>query len=281
MIKVKDTKLSADIEDDVTQYVTFWGKLKGDITKQEDLVDLVKKNISKLDADVKDEFKRISRKVLEIKYDEKELLNVDEVDANKDKLIFKASNKASGNSQDIALLREEALTKYVDEKADEIANFVYQFILDKGIVDDHEYVHTDNNYTNNDKAKVGLISEIQGSLEHTQEVLTQFQGTIDKVLSKIADTNIRLNADEEDIASLKGVTTELNDKAILADQKIEVINTSLDEHLQEIEKIKVSINDIYPDFDSLDENSEYALRLVNDSSEGWCFIWVPVEVSEY
>lgn len=281
MIKVKDTKLSADIEDDVTQYVTFWGKLKGDITKQEDLVDLVKKNISKLDADVKDEFKRISRKVLEIKYDEKELLNVDEVDANKDKLIFKASNKASGNSQDIALLREEALTKYVDEKADEIANFVYQFILDKGIVDDPEYVHTDNNYTNNDKAKVGLISEIQGSLEHTQEVLTQFQGTIDKVLSKIADTNIRLNADEEDIASLKGVTTELNDKATLADQKIEAINTSLDEHLQEIEKIKVSINDIYPDFDSLDENSEYALRLVNDSSEGWCFIWVPVEVSEY
>lgn len=281
MIKVKDTKLSADIEDDVTQYVTFWGKLKGDINKQEDLVDLVKKNINKLDADVKDEFKRISRKVLEIKYDEKELLNVDEVDANKDKLIFKASNKASGNSQDIALLREEALTKYVDEKADEIANFVYQFILDKGIVDDPEYVHTDNNYTNNDKAKVGLISEIQGSLEHTQEVLTQFQGTIDKVLSKIADTNIRLNADEEDIASLKGVTTELNDKATLADQKIEAINTSLDEHLQEIEKIKVSINDIYPDFDSLDENSEYALRLVNDSSEGWCFIWVPVEVSEY
>lgn len=281
MIKVKDTKLSADIEDDVTQYVTFWGKLKGDITKQEDLVDLVKKNISKLDADVKDEFKRISRKVLEIKYDEKEFLNVDEVDANKDKLIFKASNKASGNSQDIALLREEALTKYVDEKADEIANFVYQFILDKGIVDDSEYVHTDNNYTNNDKAKVGLISEIQGSLEHTQEVLTQFQGTIDKVLSKIADTNMRLNADEEDITSLKGVTTELNDKAILADQKIEAINTSLDEHLQEIEKIKVSINDIYPDFDSLDENSEYALRLVNDSSEGWCFIWVPVEVSEY
>ena len=142
-------------------------------------------------------------------------------------------------------------------------------------------MHTDNNYTNNDKAKVGLISEIQGSLEHTQEVLTQFQGTIDKVLSKIADTNIRLNADEEDIASLKGVTTELNDKATLADQKIEAINTSLDEHLQEIEKIKVSINDIYPDFDSLDENSEYALRLVNDSSEGWCFIWVPVEVSEY
>ena len=281
MIKVKDTKLSADIEDDVTQYVTFWGKLKGDITKQEDLVDLVKKNISKLDADVKDEFKRISRKVLEIKYDEKELLNVDEVDANKDKLIFKASNKASGNSQDIALLREEALTKYVDEKADEIANFVYQFILDKGIVDDPEYVHTDNNYTNNDKAKVGLISKIQDSLEHTQEVLTQFQGTIDKVLSKIADTNIRLNADEEDIVSLKGVTTELNDKATLADQKIEAINTSLDEHLQEIEKIKVSINDIYPDFDSLDENSEYALRLVNDSSEGWCFIWVPVEVSEY
>lgn len=281
MIKVKDTKLSADIEDDVTQYVTFWGKLKGDITKQEDLVDLVKKNISKLDADVKDEFKRISRKVLEIKYDEKELLNVDEVDANKDKLIFKASNKASGNSQDIALLREEALTKYVDEKADEIANFVYQFILDKGIVDDPEYVHTDNNYTNNDKAIVSLVPEIQSSLEHTQEVLAQFQGTIDKVLSKIADTNIRLNADEEDIASLKGVTTELNDKATLADQKIEAINTSLDEHLQEIEKIKVSINDIYPDFDSLDENSEYALRLVNDSSEGWCFIWVPVEVSEY
>ena len=281
MIKVKDTKLSADIEDDVTQYVTFWGKLKGDITKQEDLVDLVKKNISKLDADVKDEFKRISRKVLEIKYDEKELLNVDEVDANKDKLIFKASNKASGNSQDIALLREEALTKYVDEKADEIANFVYQFILDKGIVDDPEYVHTDNNYTNNDKAIVSLVPEIQSSLEHTQEVLAQFQGTIDKVLSKIADTNIRLNADEEDIASLKGVTTELNDKATLADQKIEAINTSLDEHLQEIEKSKVSINDIYPDFDSLDENSEYALRLVNDSSEGWCFIWVPVEVSEY
>lgn len=273
MIKVKDTKLSADIEDDVTQYVTFWGKLKGDINKQEDLVDLVKKNVNKLGADVKDEFKRISEKVLEIKYDD-DLLNVDEVNANKDKLTFKASNKASGNAQDITLLREEALTKYVDEKADEIANFVYQFIIDKGVVDDPNYKHTDNNYTNNDKAKVSLIPEIQRGLEDAQYALTQHQLTLDRVLDEIASTEQKLVVAESDIVSLK-------EKAASVDQSVESINASLDEHMQEIEKIKISIDDIYPEFDSLDENSEYALRLVNDSSEGWCFIWVPIESSEY
>jgi len=41
MVKLKDTKLTADIDDQTEEYVTFWGKIKGNITKQEDLMDLI------------------------------------------------------------------------------------------------------------------------------------------------------------------------------------------------------------------------------------------------
>lgn len=272
MIKVKDTKLSADIEDDVTQYVTFWGKLKGDINKQEDLVNLVKKSVNKLGADVKDEFKRISEKVLEIKYDDEDLLNVDEVDANKDKLIFKASNKASGNVQDITLLREEAIEKYMDDKADEIADFVYQYILSKGVVDDEDYHHTDNNYTNSDKAKVDLILPISAGLEQVQSSVEKYRGLFDTFIDEIASLNRELADVNANISLLKDDVAALNERADVVDQEVEAINSSLDHQLHDIEELKVSVKDIYPNFDELDENADYALRLVNDSSEGWCFV---------
>lgn len=41
MVKLKDTKLTADIDDQTEEYVTFWGKIKGNIAKQEDLMDLI------------------------------------------------------------------------------------------------------------------------------------------------------------------------------------------------------------------------------------------------
>lgn len=52
MTEIKDTKLTANItENDSVEYVTFWGKLKGDIEKQTDLMNLlgsIKRSISEL-----------------------------------------------------------------------------------------------------------------------------------------------------------------------------------------------------------------------------------------
>ena len=52
MTEIKDTKLTANItENDSVEYVTFWGKLKGDIEKQTDLMNLfglIKRSVSEL-----------------------------------------------------------------------------------------------------------------------------------------------------------------------------------------------------------------------------------------
>ena len=52
MNEIKDTKLTANItENDSVEYVTFWGKLKGDIEKQTDLMNLfglIKRSVSEL-----------------------------------------------------------------------------------------------------------------------------------------------------------------------------------------------------------------------------------------
>ena len=75
MIKVKDTKLSADIDDDVTEYVTFWGKLKGDIKKQKDLVE-AKKELSSSKTISKTEKKRLKMK---INYLQREIVELREI----------------------------------------------------------------------------------------------------------------------------------------------------------------------------------------------------------
>lgn len=52
MTEIKDTKLTANItENDSVEYVTFWGKLKGDIEKQTDLMNLlglIRRSVSEL-----------------------------------------------------------------------------------------------------------------------------------------------------------------------------------------------------------------------------------------
>ena len=54
MTEIKDVKLKADVtEQPTTEYVTFWGKLKGDIEKQEDLTKIlaaIKKSVNDLSS---------------------------------------------------------------------------------------------------------------------------------------------------------------------------------------------------------------------------------------
>lgn len=281
MIKVKDTKLSADIDDDVTEYVTFWGKLKGDIKKQKDLVDFINKNIKLLGADIKDELKKFSERVLEIKYDNEEILGVDEVDANEDKLIFKASNPASGNTQNISLLREEALKKYVDDKADDIANYVFEYILSKGIVDDPDYVHTDNNFSNAYKAKVDLIPGIQQGLEDIQYVVTEDHRTLDHVIDELAETELSVTAANQKI-------TAVEEKTDILDDEVNEIKSKLEKDEKNIVNLWEMVGeDLYPPIYPLNiddpskeiEDGVYKLRFGKHGSEKY-FEWVPVEDSE-
>ena len=270
MIKVKDTKLSADIDDDVTEYVTFWGKLKGDIKKQKDLVDFINKNIKLLGADIKDELKKFSERVLEIKYDDEEILGVDEVDANEDKLIFKASNPASGNTQNISLLREEALKKYVDDKADDIANYVFEYILSKGIVDDPDYVHTDNNFSNDYKAKVDLVQGLQQGLEDAQWAITEDHKTLDHVIDELTRTELAVTTANQKI-------TAVEEKADILDDEVNELKSGIGAINDDLGIVKVMVSDLYPHKEI--EDGVYKLRFGKHGSEMY-FEWVPVEDSE-
>jgi len=69
MTELKDVKVSADVSSQpITNYVTYWGNIKGDIYKQSDLIALFDK-MKKLGSGITDSFKRVLDRVSNIAID--------------------------------------------------------------------------------------------------------------------------------------------------------------------------------------------------------------------
>lgn len=118
MVKVKDTKLTADIDDQATEYVTFWGKIKGNIQKQEDLIDLINNVKGALTSSIESLKSNFKKEIKDLKTSDLEN------DGNGDKVEGEVNPFVTKDVTD-------SLDNKIDSVKDDIIDDIYEPLLEE------------------------------------------------------------------------------------------------------------------------------------------------------
>ena len=172
MVEIKDTKIVGSVTTQpVSEYVTFWGKIKGSITKQEDLMELLEE-IKKLGSGITDSFKKVLDKVSNIYIGQKQYqinnITLDDESSEYDSFESITYNISPlGNklvpTQDISIPTKD----YVDSRDSEIYYSIP--VLSEDLEDGETLVHHDQleelNYIKHDQLVAGNHLKIEESSE--------------------------------------------------------------------------------------------------------------------
>lgn len=166
MVKVKDTKLTADIDDQATEYVTFWGKIKGNIQKQEDLIDLINNVKGALTSSIESLKSNFKKEIKDLKTSDLEN------DGNGDKVEGEINPFVTKDVTD-------SLDNKIDSVKDDIIDDIYEPLLEEVTSDvlsnilDEDLTNTINEKVNDavDVATKDVVDDITAEVKEDVESL--------------------------------------------------------------------------------------------------------------
>lgn len=166
MVKVKDTKLTADIDDQATEYVTFWGKIKGNIQKQEDLIDLINNVKGALTSSIESLKSNFKKEIKDLKTSDLEN------DGNGDKVEGEINPFVTKDVTD-------SLDNKIDSVKDDIIDDIYEPLLEEVTSDvlsnilDEDLTNTINEKVNDavDVATKDVVDDITAGVKEDVESL--------------------------------------------------------------------------------------------------------------
>ena len=215
MVKVKDTKLTADIDDQATEYVTFWGKIKGNIQKQEDLIDLINNVKGALTSSIESLKSNFKKEIKDLKTSDLEN------DGNGDKIDGEVNPFVTKDVTD-------SLNNKIDSVKDDIIDDVYEPLLEEVTSDvlsnilDEDLTNTINEKVNDavDVATKDVVDDITVAVKEDVESLipvdvSELVNDAGYVTLNDLDSNHYIKESDLSSVATTGSYNDLTDKPVI------------------------------------------------------------------